>query len=537
MVSGVIRNPVLKGFNPDPSICRKGNDFYIATSTFEWFPGVQIHHSRDLVHWQLLTRPLNRVSQLDLRGVNCSGGVWAPCLSFADGLFWLVYTNVTTLPMPAENGINPIGDWHNFLVTAENPEGPWSEPVYLNSVSFDPSLFHDDDGRKWLLYLDWDWTDRQRGRQLFNGILIREYDATRQRLIGPEKKIFSGTDLGCTEGPHLYKQNGFYWLMTAEGGTGYTHAVTLARSEKLEGPYKVHPDNPLLTSAGDESLELQKAGHGSWVDTPNGEWFLAHLCGRPIGEKRCVLGRETALQKLEWCADGWPRIIGGSNRPSVVVPAPALEPHPFEPEPARDDFDGLELSPHFQTLRVPFDESWGSLSARPGWLRLKGRESLGSRFDQSLIARRIDDFVFTAETRVDCAPESERQMAGLTAYYNTYNWFYLCVRGDHDGSRVLELIECDNSSVRFCLSEPLSVSDGPVALRLKMDRETMTFEWRPEDGAWQRIGSELDATHLSDEYGKNLSFTGAFVGLCAQDLFDRTFHADFDYFDYKAEKV
>lgn len=265
------QNPILTGFNPDPSICRVGEDYYIAVSTFEWFPGVGIYHSKDLKNWRLVSRPLNRVSQLDMKGNPNSGGVWAPQLSYADGKFWLIYTDVKVTE----------GQWkdcHNYLVTCETIDGEWSEPIYLNASGFDPSLFHDDDGRKYLVNMYW---DHRVGHHNFYGIVLQEYDPEKQKLVGPKKIIFKGTDAKLTEAPHLYKINGYYYLMTAEGGTRFEHQVTLARSKNIDGPYEVHPDNPLITSYPYPHNPLQKAGHASMVHTHTDEWFLVHLTGRP----------------------------------------------------------------------------------------------------------------------------------------------------------------------------------------------------------------------------------------------------------------
>ena len=281
-------NPVLPGFNPDPSIVRVEDDYFIATSTFEWYPGVQISHSRDLEHWRVVARPLTRPSQLDLRGRPNSGGVWAPALSYADGLFYLIYTDVRTWA-------GSFKDVRNFLVTAPAIEGPWSEPVFLNASGFDPSLFHDDDGRKWLLNMVW---DHRPDHNKFGGILLQEYDPEREALVGPVTNIFQGTALGLVEGPHLYKVDGRYVLLTAEGGTFAPHAATVARSERIDGPYEEMPDNPLITSAHDPGLRLQSAGHGSFVQHRDGSWSLAHLCRRPLPNGRSLLGRETALQLI-----------------------------------------------------------------------------------------------------------------------------------------------------------------------------------------------------------------------------------------------
>ena len=276
-----IHNPILPGFNPDPSIARVGDDYYIATSTFEWFPGVQIHHSRDLVHWRLLTRPLNRPSQLNMLGDPDSCGIWAPCLSYADGLFWLIFTDVKRYGRATVGGASGASprDFHNYLVTCPRIEGDWSDPVYLNSSGFDPSLIHDDDGRKYLVNMLW---DPRPGNNRFAGIVLQEYSVNERKLAGKRINIFKGTPLGFTEAPHLYKRNGWYYLLTAEGGTGWGHAVTMARSRELAGPYELHPDTYILSARHRPDAELQRAGHGSLVETPNGETYIAYLCGRPL---------------------------------------------------------------------------------------------------------------------------------------------------------------------------------------------------------------------------------------------------------------
>jgi xylan 1,4-beta-xylosidase len=276
-----IQNPVLKGFNPDPSICRVGDDYYIAVSTFEWFPGVQIHHSKDLVNWHLVSRPLNRVSLLDMKGNPNSGGVWAPCLTYADGQFWLIYSDVKM----------HSGAWKdtpNYLTTCETIDGEWSDPIYLNSSGFDPSLFHDEDGKKYIINMLW---DQRTYKHSFGGIVLQEYSHEEKSLIGKPKVIFEGTDIRLTEGPHLYHIDGYYYLLTAEGGTRYEHTGTLARSKSIEGPYELHPDHPFLTSWHDPRNPLQKCGHASIVHTHTDEWYLAHLTGRPLShEDKPVLG-------------------------------------------------------------------------------------------------------------------------------------------------------------------------------------------------------------------------------------------------------
>lgn len=523
-----IINPVLKGFNPDPSILRVNDTYYIATSTFEWFPGVQIHYSKDLIHWKLLTRPLSRLSQLNMLGNPDSGGIWAPCLSYDKGIFYLVYTDVKSY-----DGI--FKDTHNYLVTTEDITGEWSNPIYLNSSGFDPSLFHDEDGKKWLLNMIWDHRNRE---TFFGGIILQEYDPVKKELVGPVYNIFKGSPLGITEGPHLYKKDGWYYLMVAEGGTTLEHAVTLARSRKITGPYEIHPANPILTSRGDLSLPLQKAGHASLVETQNGEWYIAHLCARPLKNMRCPLGRETALQKVVWKDDGWLYLANGTNRPDFKVEAPKIEEKVFSPEPERIDFDDETLDINFQSLRVPITEDWCTLKERPGYLRLYGRESLSSRFNQSLIARRQRSFSYISETCVEFEPENFQQMAGLVCYYNTSNFYYLYVSFEEDKGKCLLVLSAQNWKFDYP-ADPVPV-EGIKRIYLKVDvhYENLQFYYSIDSKNWNKIGPVFDASTLSDEFATHYpdpgwGFTGAFVGICCQDLSGQRKYADFDYFDYK----
>jgi len=529
-----IRNPILPGFNPDPSICRAGDDYYIATSTFEWYPGVQIHHSCDLVNWRLARRPLDRASQLDLRGEPDSCGVWAPCLSYADGKFWLVYTDVKRFD-------GNFKDAHNYIVTSPAIDGPWSDPTHVNSSGFDPSLFHDDDGRKWFVNMVWNHRDAA-GAHLkhpaFFGILLQEWDANAGKLIGAPKTIFAGSDHGLVEGPHLYKRNGWYYLSTAEGGTGYDHAVTMARSRRIEGPYELHPNVHLLTSRRAPGAPLQRAGHGQIVETPDGEVYHTHLCSRPIpGTKRSPLGRETAIQKCVWRDDGWLYLAHGGEVPALEVPAPfgtGVEPKPS----TRHAFsaDGLPLD--FQWLRTPHPERIFSTTARPGWLRLTARESIGSWFEQALVARRQEHFTYRAETELEFAPESFQQAAGLTAYYNRYKFHCLAVTWDETLGRCLTILSCEGDYPEGRLSFPLGAAiplgEGPVRLAVSVDHAKLQFAY-VEGGDWRDAGPALDASILSDEAGggEHRSFTGAFVGMFAFDTSGGAIPADFRHFDYE----
>ena len=531
-MSKTINNPILRGFNPDPSICRVGADYYIATSTFEWYPGVQIHHSRDLVNWRLLTRPLARESLLDLRGVPDSCGVWAPCLSYADGLFWLIYTRVNRFD-------GNFKDTHNYLTTCESIEGDWSEPVYLNSAGFDPSLFHDDDGRKWYLSMIW---DHRPDRTFFGGTFLQEYSVEAQGLVGESYNIFPGSKLGFTEGPHLYKRDGYYYLLSAEGGTGYDHAMTMARSRTLTGPYEVDPITHFITAKQAPGSPLQRCGHGDWVETPDGKTYAVHLCSRPLSRfnRRSPMGRESAIELVAWDETGWLRNLEGSPAPAQSVPAPDLPPCPWPVPSERYEFQAPGLPLDFQWLRTPEPEYLFSLQARPGYLRLYGRESLGSLYFSSLVARRQQAFSYEVTTALDFAPAHFQQLAGLVCYYNSHKFHYLFLSRDGKHGRHLGIMSCEGDlslgTVYPLQQAPISLPDGgPVWLRASVDHEHLQFAWSSDGEQWSPVGEVLDYSLLCDEVGKGegANFTGAFVGMCCQDSAGSALPADFHFFEYR----
>jgi xylan 1,4-beta-xylosidase len=519
----MIQNPILPGFHPDPCICRVGDDYYIATSTFEWWPGVRIHHSRDLKHWRLVGHALDRPSQMDLAGVPDSGGIWAPCLTHADGVFWLIYTVVRHF----RNGFK---DAPNYLVTAERIEGPWSDPVFLNSSGFDPSLFHNRDGRKWLVNQLW---NHQPAHHRFAGIVLQEYDPRRRKLVGPIRNIFRGSTLGFTEGPHLYRRGDFYYLLTAEGGTGVNHAVTLARSRDIEGAYELSPNHPVLTSRDRPHLRLQKAGHASLVETQGGDWYLVHLCGRWVSDTNrvCILGRETAIQRVNWTAEGWLELTQGGNEPHAAIPEPALPAHPWPAVAARDDFDSEALDSRFQSLRAPFDPRCGSLTERPGWLRLYGRMSPVNLFEQSVVAQRVTGFQAEASCVMEFAPEDFQQMAGLMAIYDTTKWYYLRVTR-LDRRLVVGVTWNDNGKYGEGGGDIELPERVPLRLKGVIDGERLVFKYAAGTDDWQDIQGVFDALRLSDEYGQG-GFTGAFFAMACHDISGRRMPADFDWFEYR----
>jgi len=550
----VVENPILPGFHPDPSLCRVGDDFFLATSTFEWFPGVEIHRSRDLVNWTPAARPLDRVELLDLRGVQSSGGVWAPCLSWAAGRFWLIYTNVGAWRGEPRVDHGAFKDTPNFLTTAPAIEGPWSAPVELHASGFDPSLFHDDDGRHWLVSMRWDY---RAGRNPFSGIVVQEFDAAAGALVGPSRVIWHGTDLGSTEGPHLYRRGGWYYLLCAEGGTGYGHAVTMVRSRSLEGPWDQHPWHPLLQSLPDRSLlkvlegsdflsdhapplpdgfhqTLQKAGHASLAPWTDDEWILAHLCGRPLpGTAHCPLGRETALQRVLWKDDGWP--YPESRLPRTTT---AFSGSPVARRSDRswvDAFDGPGWHPAFQSLRTPLGAD-ADLASRPGWLRLRGRQGPTSTLRQSVLACRVRDFHWKAETHLDFAPTSFQHLAGLIVRYDERHQAYARLSWDEErATRTLGLLVFVGGAFAMPLGpDEIDVGpQGPVGLRAEGEGRNLRFSWEQEPGRWQTFGPTFDLARFSDEHPWPMAFTGLFVGLAAHDLSGTESRADFAGFSYE----
>lgn len=535
----VVDNPVLKGFNPDPCMIRVEETYYIAVSSFEWLPGIRIYGSEDLANWSHRTDVLT--NQVDLTGNphNCS--IWAPQLSYADGLFYLIYTDVKSTR-------RPFKDVRNYLITSPSIDGPWSEPVYLNGIGFDPSLFHDKEGRKWLLNVLWDHRISESNKSV--GITIQQYDPALRRTIGRPVKIFNGTQLRKTEAPHLYRHNGWYYLITAEGGTGTGHAVTVARSRQLHGPYEVDPRNPMLTSSDRPDWPLQCAGHASLIRTPGGDWVIAHLCTRPLEGSYTILGRETALQRVEWDDDGWLRLTGGGHTPKLTFDLPAeyvekLRDAESESANGRsnlisgstlstsggerhfeDDFDGPQLHPDWNSPRILPGGSWCSLDARPGYLRMTSGESPQSLFRHHLLAVRQTHFAFRAETMLDYRPESFLQMAGLMLYLCESKYLYAFISRDEYKGRVLSIM-CAEGDVFELLDQPIPVGeDGDMGLAVEVDGTEAFFLYRegPSD-EWRGLGGKYSIGFLSG------GFTGSFVGIGVHDM-ERLYgsHADFAYF-------
>ncbi len=543
----MLNNPVLPGFNPDPCICRKDNDYYIAVSTFEWFPGIPVYHSRDMKHWELYTHVLTDDEKTDLKKLPSAKGIWAPCLTYCkeEDLFYVVYGIM--------NSMNArYFDVDNYLITARDIKGPWSEPVYLHSAGFDASILHDDDGRKYIVSLDW---ETREGYEKPGAICMAEYDPVNKEIKGYPKRIWSGgTDRGCIEAPHLTKRNGYYYIMCAEGGTGYNHCVTMGRSKNVWGKYEGDPKNPVLTSNPAVSNErhdpdhlktkyfnpgtlLQKAGHGSYVETSLGEVYLVHLCSRPfVPELRCTLGRETAMQKMYWTGDGWLRMADGTNIAKEFYEESALEDYPVCQIPSFDGFDSGTLGNWYYAPRI-MPGRFADVKSRPGYVRIYGQESLTSLNKTSILARKLTSVYAVITTKMEFIPEVHQHSAGLILYYDNMNYIYLRkYYSETLAQSALSVIQLENGIKTEFVNTRIPIKDVPVYLRLVIEGRTSQFSWSYDGISYSSIGIQFDTTKFSDEYCKYGEFTGTMTGIACTDQIKHKHYADFDFFEYKADE-
>ncbi|MDO4173801.1 MAG: glycoside hydrolase family 43 protein [Eubacteriales bacterium] len=543
----MIRNPILPGFNPDPCICRKDDDYYVIVSTFEWLPGLPIYHSKDLKHWELYTHVLTD-DRVDLKRLPSAKGIWAPCLTYCEqeDLFYVVYGVM--------NSMNArYFDVDNYLITAKNIEGPWSDPVYLHSAGFDASILHDDDGKKYIVSLEWETREAYEKPGV---ICLAEYDPEEKKIVGYPKRIWrGGTDRGCIEAPHLTKRNGYYYIMCAEGGTGYNHCVTMGRAKHVWGPYEGDPQGAIVTSVPTESNErhdpdhlkpkyfnpasvLQKSGHGSYIDLPNGETYLVHLCSRPfVPELRCTLGRETSIQKMRWTEDGWLRMADGSNLAKLEVPESGLPEVELPKTPAFDDFDSDTLGNFYYAPRIQ-PQSFADVKARPGYVRLRGQESRTSLNKVSILARKLTSVYARVTTKMEFTPEIYQHSAGLILYYDNMN--YINLRKYHSqtlGQSAISLIQLENGERTVYLDTRVPVDERPIYFRLHIQGRKCWFEWSYDNEMYTRIGKVFDTTKFSDEYCKFGEFTGTMVGMTCADRMFHKHYADFDFFEYLADET
>ncbi|OMF37767.1 glycoside hydrolase 43 family protein [Paenibacillus sp. FSL H8-0548] len=482
------RNPVISGFHPDPSVCRVGSDYYLVTSSFEYFPGVPIFHSKDMVHWQQIGHCLTRESQLPLQKAGSSNGIFAPTLRHYNGRFYMITTNVTIRK--------------NFYVTSENAEGPWSEPVWLDWDGIDPSLMFDEDGKVYITGTgEFDGSEKA-------GIYQAEIDLVTGQLCSPRRFVWGGTGGAFPEGPHLYRIFDTYYLMISEGGTEYGHMVTIARSDSPYGPFESNPSNPILSHRSRQS-SIHATGHADLIQAEDGSWWAVCLGIRPIGYPyRHHLGRETFLAPVRWSDDKWPT-IGELGIIDEVMNAGTLTLGQGEQWCERDDFNKSMLAHSWNFLRNPSADDW-SLVERAGWLTLHGSAiTLNEADSPAFVGRRQQHFACSVSTLLEFEPNHDGEEAGLTVYMNEQ--FHYEIALVHQAGRRNVILRRRIGSL-WKESFVSEYSDSRIIFGIEADASSYRFTFATEVGE-KHIAGEAECCLLATEVAGG--FTGVFFGLYA----------------------
>jgi xylan 1,4-beta-xylosidase len=487
-------NPVIPGFFSDPSAVRVGDDYYLVNSTFEYFPGVPVFHSKDLVNWELIGHAIHRASQLQK-----APNIFATTIRHHDGMFYMITTN--------------MGAGGNFYVTATNPAGPWSDPIWIEAQGIDPDLFFDDDGKAYVVSSTFE---------------LHEIDLKTGKFVSEGRRLWNGTGGRYAEGPHLYKKDGFYYLMIAEGGTEEAHSETIARSKNIWGPYNSNPANPILAhaNAAGQGNPIQGVGHADIVNAHDGSyWIVFHGYRTVGGGVHHILGRETCLAPVTWPRNGWP-VVNGNGTATVNMTVPTLPLKPFAIRPARTEFDSGKPGLEWNYVRYPVPENY-SLAARKGYLRLTGSgETIEDRKSPTFIGRRLQDMSFTAATQLEFDPARPNEEAGLILLNNGAH-FDLLIR--QSGAKRVAIARLRFGSVIHD-SKEIVLKPGPVRLSIKGERTTFTFAVAQGSDAVNEI-AKVDSKFLSSETVGG--FTGVYVGLYATGNGKAsTASADYDWYEY-----
>ena len=492
------KNPILTGMHPDPSIVCVGEDFYMVNSSFVFFPCIPISHSKDLIHWEVIGHAITNPKWSGLGHLEGGRGYWAPDISYYDGKFYITatYRQNDTVDDVDSYAWNATPYRRQMVVSSERPEGPYCEPSFIDEDGIDPSIFTDDDGKRYMLL--------NRGARIF------EISPDGKKQLSEAKLLYYGHNKRAPEGSHLLKKDGWYYLFQAEGGTGMGHRISVARSKELFGTYEPCPFNPIMRQQ-DEKQAIQRCGHGKPVCTPAGEWYMVYLCGRQIDGKWSMLGRETALDKITWTADGWP-MVNGLQGPSVLAKKPELPEFAVKEEPA--EFGGQSLGLQWVTVREP-EENFAEV-------REDGVYLLGSKTDLcevsagNLLLQRQTSFCFTAETRLSFATLQDGQDAGMTCYYdeNTYLKFGVFVDGGKTTLKVQEHV--DNTTWDSFAAEP-DCADKKIVLKCETKGLERTFSYKQSNAAeFTVLGTLPNVTYLCDEgIKRGKRFTGAMIGVYA----------------------
>ncbi|WNS41401.1 glycoside hydrolase family 43 protein [Paenibacillus sp. MMS20-IR301] len=505
-------NPVIPGFYPDPSICRAGEDYYLVNSTFHYFPGVPVFHSRDLVNWQQIGHCLTRPEQLELAGLESSMGIFAPTLRYHEGYFYMITTLI--------NG-RASGGMRNFYVRADHPAGPWSDPVFLDWPGIDPSLFFDEDGRVYIT-----GTNGFSGEPA--GIYQAEIGLETGKLLSPRQLIWTGTGGKSPEGPHLYRMNGWYYLLIAEGGTEYGHMVTIARSTGPSGPFEAAPGNPIMSNRSTGQL-IQATGHADLVQAHDGSWWAVMLGIRPVS-RRHHLGRETCLAPVAWSPDGWP-VAGNGAQLELEMEGPDFYHGPRPAEARLDHFAAAELQEYWSFLRNPYPADW-SLRERQGWLTLHGSAvTLNDTDSPAFVACRQQHFRCAFSALLQFTPEDGDE-AGLSVYMNELHHYEIALTGVN-GQRYLLLRKRAGSI--WMVAEQAAYAGDTVILRIQADRKGYSFSYQlPGEAEWHLLG-HAESSLLSTEVAGG--FTGVYLGMYATGNGTRAKQpAYFDWADYRIDE-
>lgn len=511
----VFQNPILPGCYPDPSICRVNDDYYLVTSTFAYFPGVPIFHSTDLIQWTQIGHVLDRPGQLKLDGLEHSQGIYAPTLRYHNGLFYLITTNV--------------GHGGNFVVTAENPAGPWSDPCWLDAPGIDPSLFFDTDGRAYYCGT----RPAPEGEKYYGNweIYLQEFDPNRMALVGEVTPLWRGAlrDVIWPEAPHIYRKDEFYYLLIAEGGTAHHHAITIARSKEIWGPYVGNPGNPVLTHRHlGRSYPIVNPGHGDLVETQNGEWWIVLLASRTCGGYYRNLGRETFLAPVLW-EDGWPIISPGTGKLEWTYRAPNLPLGRPVVTAKRDDFVDAELDHVWNFIRTPTAQFW-SLTERPDYLRIYLQpETINERAHPAFVGRRQQHLSFSAQAALEFTPRAEHEAAGLVVIQNNENYYRLEITKKED-QEIVRLIKREQG-----IEEELARAEvelRPVYLGVVARGQDYSFYFGPDDDDLEPLFEKADGRILSTDRAGG--FVGTYLGMFATSNHKPSRnYADFDWFHYE----
>lgn len=503
-------NPVKRGFFPDPSVIRVGDDYYMVNSSFQYFPAIPISHSKDLVHWEIIGHAVTDSSFLDLSDIPDSHGIWAPDIEYINGKFYVI----ATLRLSGEGKRGNDVLRRQMVVCSDRPEGPYSKPAWLEVDDIDPSFFVDVDGTPYMV--------------IAAGARIVRLSADLTKVEGEVEVAWNGTGERCSEGPHIFHKDGYYYAMVAEGGTGYGHGINVARSKNLRGPYEPSPYNPVMRQF-DENAPIQRSGHGKLVQAQDGSWWCTYLCGRPNGGRFTTCGRETALDPVEWKDDGWFTINGGKG-PSLVQKAPALACVEY-PENDKDDFDSESLAKDWEFVRNP-DYGTFSLEERKGFFRIWTRDGqLCERRAKNTLVKREREHNFTAETSVSFYPSKDGEQAGLTCYYSTttYIRFSLC----WEEGRKLCLAIAKGGPEQIIATEN-DIPEEEIQLKLEVHGQKRSFFYKAKSSSeWKMCAEIADCSFLSDEGvpQERKRHTGTLTGIYANNGgCGSRIPADFDYF-------